>query len=192
VSDAGRIAAATLVIGGVVYLIFQASSANAAQPGPGALLYPAQNGPPGRLDPNQVLAIINQVNDSMGDPLDPLDVLTFCKIESNFDPAAYRYEASLNDASMGLMQLLSSTARQMGYSGDPSGLYDPTTNIQLGMAYLVWLQNYLAGQLGTYTHDQWVAAYNEGPGNAVKGYADLPYVQRFNLARAQIGAAVTS
>ncbi len=52
--------------------------------------------------------------------------------ESDWRPDAYRYEAGINDASYGLMQILYRTAYALGYRGDPSGLYDPQTNINLG------------------------------------------------------------
>jgi soluble lytic murein transglycosylase-like protein len=60
--------------------------------------------------------------------------------ESSGDPMAYREEPRLNDASYGLMQLLSSTARGLGYSGPVAGLYDPATNINLGTKYLAQLR----------------------------------------------------
>ena len=56
--------------------------------------------------------------------------------ESSFDPQAYRAEPRINDASYGLMQLLSSTARGLGYTGTTDGLYDVDTNIRLGTQLL--------------------------------------------------------
>jgi soluble lytic murein transglycosylase-like protein len=68
--------------------------------------------------------------------------------ESAFNPTAYRAEApraSLpptadfpmgGDASFGLMQLLSRTARGLGYAGPLDGLYDPETNVRLGAQLL--------------------------------------------------------
>lgn len=56
--------------------------------------------------------------------------------ESQFKPEAIRGEAHLGDASRGLMQLLYSTAQSLGYKGEPSGLFDPLTNIQLGTKLL--------------------------------------------------------
>lgn len=52
--------------------------------------------------------------------------------ESSFRESAYRAEPKLNDGSHGLMQLLYRTAKGLGYQGDPSGLYDPVVNINLG------------------------------------------------------------
>ena len=62
--------------------------------------------------------------------------------ESAFRPTAYRLEAAINDASIGLMQILYATARGVGYPGPVgeatklTGLYDPATNIMFGTAYL--------------------------------------------------------
>lgn len=41
----------------------------------------------------------------------------------------------------GLMQLLETTARGLGFTGDVSGLFDPATNIDLGTKYLRQLRN---------------------------------------------------
>jgi len=56
--------------------------------------------------------------------------------ESSWNPQAYRAEPRINDASYGLMQLLYRTARGLGYTGQPDGLYDPETNINLGARLL--------------------------------------------------------
>jgi soluble lytic murein transglycosylase-like protein len=61
------------------------------------------------------------------------------------------------------MQILYGTAKQMGYSGEPEGLFDPETNIRYATAYQVWLYN---------RYHDWNAvihSYNEGPGNYDKG-----------------------
>lgn len=84
--------------------------------------------------------------------------------ESRFNPAAYRFEPKLNDASRGLMQLLLSTARAIGYSGDvgddtahTGGLYDPATNIDLGVKLLAENLRRASGNLTIA-----VSAYNGG------------------------------
>lgn len=78
-------------------------------------------------------------------------VLAVMQQESGGDPYAYRAEPQISDASRGLMQLLSRTARALGYGGDfaPSdpvviqgrafaltGLWEPATNIGLGAKLL--------------------------------------------------------
>lgn len=60
--------------------------------------------------------------------------------ESNFNPDAYRAEPQINDASYGLMQILSRTARGLGFSGDPDDLFDPAINIELGSKLLAQLR----------------------------------------------------
>lgn len=62
--------------------------------------------------------------------------------ESAFVPSATRREAALSDQSIGLMQILYSTAKGEGYTGPVgdkatlTGLYDPATNIFYGASYL--------------------------------------------------------
>jgi len=56
--------------------------------------------------------------------------------ESAFVPTAKRGEPQIGDASYGLMQLLYSTAKGLGYAGTPEGLLDPATNIRFGTMLL--------------------------------------------------------
>lgn len=56
--------------------------------------------------------------------------------ESSFNPNAYRAEPRINDASYGLMQILETTARKIGFTGGRTELYDPETNIMLGTKLL--------------------------------------------------------
>lgn len=56
--------------------------------------------------------------------------------ESNFTARAIRGEPQLADASRGLMQLLYSTAKALGYTGTPDGLFDPSVNIAFGTKLL--------------------------------------------------------
>jgi soluble lytic murein transglycosylase-like protein len=51
--------------------------------------------------------------------------------ESDFNPNAYN-GSDPGGGAYGLMQVLYSTAVGLGYSGDPAGLFDPETNIDLG------------------------------------------------------------
>lgn len=73
--------------------------------------------------------------------------------ESSFNPAAYRAEPTINDASRGLMQVLEKTARALGLKGDvgndttkTGGLYEPTLNIQLGTKLLGQLRDRYPGE----------------------------------------------
>lgn len=62
--------------------------------------------------------------------------------ESGFRPTAYRSEPAIQDASIGLMQILYATAKGEGYTGPVgdaqrmTGLYEPATNIMFGTAFL--------------------------------------------------------
>jgi soluble lytic murein transglycosylase-like protein len=52
-------------------------------------------------------------------------------IESNYIPTKRGHAGEI-----GLMQVKLQTARGMGYRGSAKGLYNPSTNIRYGMAYL--------------------------------------------------------
>lgn len=77
--------------------------------------------------------------------------------ESAFVAGAKRPEPQINDASWGLMQLLYRTAQGLGYSGDPSGLLDPSTNIHFGTALLAQLLSRTNGDIAGAA-----SAYNGG------------------------------
>jgi soluble lytic murein transglycosylase-like protein len=121
----------------------------------------------------QYLDIIRAIKNRRGWNHIP-DGLTLATIEteSSFDANAYRYEAKINDASYGLMQILFKTAQWMGYKGDPEGLYDPETNIEWATAY----HNYLFKRYGDW--DAVIHSYNEGPGNYDKGIRVTTYYAR--------------
>lgn len=90
--------------------------------------------------------------------LHPAFVKAIIKAESSFNPLAYRAEPALQDASYGLMQILFTTAKGIGYQGHPEGLYDPDLNIQFGAKYLsLQLRRFGSEELAA-------AAYNAGPG----------------------------
>lgn len=80
------------------------------------------------------------------------------QVESSWNPNAYRAELRINDASYGLMQLLTQTARGLGWKGtDPKELYQPAVNIDLGAKLL--------GQLRRSYGDDFrrvYSAYNSG------------------------------
>jgi soluble lytic murein transglycosylase-like protein len=89
-------------------------------------------------------------------------VLAIIHAESRGIPSATRGEVKLNDASIGLMQLLGATAKTLGYKGIVgdkaalTGLYDPDTNILYGTKLLSGLYK----QLGSV--EDAVSAYNGG------------------------------
>jgi soluble lytic murein transglycosylase len=91
--------------------------------------------------------------------LDPFAVAGLIRQETEFNPSA----ASRAKA-YGLMQLVLPTGREMGRKQgisvtSPRSLFEPSTNIRLGTAYL-------KQQLGRWNDDwtQTLAAYNAGPG----------------------------
>jgi soluble lytic murein transglycosylase-like protein len=56
---------------------------------------------------------------------------TVVRIESRFQP-----HVTNRSGATGLMQIKPQTARGMGFSGSPSGLLEPETNLRFGMKYL--------------------------------------------------------
>lgn len=99
----------------------------------------------------------------------PKIIAAIIDTESSGNPSAVRQEPALKDYSVGLMQLLTSTAGfvkklfpQIEYTGDPKTLNNPKINIELGTAYLRY-------QLDRYTKTpvikpitDMIAAYNAG------------------------------
>lgn len=135
---------------------------------------------------NEARALIDAVNAREGHGLDPAVVLAVIEIESAFDPQASRWEPSLGEASLGLMQLLLSTAKDRGLTEGPMALFDPARNIQLGMRQLAWSWDYLVNRLGRApTDDEWIGSYNAGVGNVTAGYIPDDYVRKFQAARAR-------
>lgn len=76
--------------------------------------------------------------------------------ESGFDPTAVRGEPHVDDASIGLMQILIQTARSLGYGGTSQSLFTPGVNIFYGVKLLDQLYRRL---------NNWndaISAYNGG------------------------------
>jgi soluble lytic murein transglycosylase-like protein len=117
------------------------------------------------------LDIIRKVKKDFGLEEVP-DALTLATIdtESSFDPEAVKTEFPdddsgqiYNDASVGLMQTLYTTAQGLGYAGDIWGLQEPAESIRWGTKYQLQLYK----KYGDW--DAVIHAYNEGPGNYDKG-----------------------
>jgi len=126
-------------------------------------------------------------------------------IESSFNPRAYRAEPARSslpptsdfpnggDASYGLMQLLSRTARGLGFTGALLELYDPETNIDLGTQLLAQNLRMTGGSVA-----DTVSAYNGGfrPSlgygevGASGQYANQSYVDRVLAAMRAFGGEV--
>lgn len=136
----------------------------------------------------------------------------FFALESAFNPKAYLEEKyadpAKNDASYGLAQVLYRTARGMGYTGTPEGLFDPYTSAKYGARFIAGLYKKYKSLPDT------IAAYNMGrPRKAAETtariigiygkplpdwvYANQPYVDRVSayiayyqaLERRDAGAA---
>ncbi|GJP43115.1 hypothetical protein CLOM_g2611 [Closterium sp. NIES-68] len=99
-----------------------------------------------------------------------LVVCAVARVESAWQPMAYRYESGRGEASTGLMQVLQTTAewlaRDMGYRAytvdwASSMLYRPFVGMYYGMAYMTWLTTY---NRVTRNEEYVVRAYNGGPG----------------------------
>jgi len=112
--------------------------------------------------------------------VDPALIKAIIQAESNFNPRAFRHEPFVKhlggpDASYGLMQTLYTTAREMGYTGVPEGLFNPETSIEYGTRYL-------KRQLIRYTGDteKAISAYNAGSARRLSNgkWSNQPYVDR--------------
>ena len=87
------------------------------------------------------------------------------KVESNYNP-----RATNRSGAMGLMQIKTQTARGEGFSGGPSGLLNPETNIRFAMRYLATAYRMSGGDLcGT------VMRYQSGHGAHHMSAADHSY-----------------
>jgi hypothetical protein len=115
--------------------------------------------------------------------VDPPLVKAVVAAESSFQPKAYRAEPHIKDASYGLMQTLFATAKDMGYTGTPEGLYDPATSLEFGTRYLAKQLRRYNGQI-----PHAVAAYNSGTAYVRDGkFVNQAYVDRVLRFYAQFG-----
>lgn len=80
-------------------------------------------------DQNAFDDLISAASDAYGVPADWIKAVI--GTESGFNPNAHN-ASDPGGGAFGLMQVLYSTAVGLGYPGDPEGLYDPETNIDLG------------------------------------------------------------
>lgn len=106
-------------------------------------------------------------------------IFAFIKTESNFNPNAYRYESRLDDASIGLMQVLLKTARSV--SGNKNltqeQLFDPENNIPIGTQYIAKQSSRYNGNINDIA-----AAYNAGSvfHKQDGSYVNQDYVDKIN------------
>lgn len=104
---------------------------------------------------------------AVSEEVDPRLALALVRVESRFDSTAVGPAGAL-----GLTQLLPSTARGMSPRLERGALFDPETNLRLGLRYL-------RGLLDRYDGDRRLAltAYNRGPGTVarVRATGEAPY-----------------
>lgn len=100
-------------------------------------------------------------------------ILGIIERESSFRPRAVRFEAHLNDSSVGLMQLLTRTAHWLGHNGSLEDLYHPETNIYYGMKFLSWLRDRCVNDQICMIH-----SYNVGFAGFSRGRRNNVYFER--------------
>lgn len=139
--------------------------------------------------------------------IDPKLVMAFCKVESSWNTWATRYEplwkytTAVNNfadsaktsipteivhqsTSWGLMQVMGSVARELGFTESLPMLCNPEFGILFGIKQLSRLQKYeiSGGQ------NDWIASYNAGsPRKKSNGkYENQDYVDKLNKAYSEI------
>lgn len=122
---------------------------------------------PERLTDKQMIEIADLIDAVYGRALSSLYgrlfVPALIRIESSGKTQAGRYEGHLDESSLGLMQILPSTAADVHkrYSDYPLNLLDPESNVYHGYGYLLMLSNWA----GKPRSAEWVIrAYNGGMG----------------------------
>lgn len=127
-----------------------------------------------RVEGPELDALIIQVSRKHG--VDPALTKAIMETESSFDVNARRYEAHLDDSSLGLMQVLLKTARWILKKPNlsESELLRPDVNIEAGVSYLAY-------QMGRYPDiKDVIASYNAGSARK-KGdgtYVNQQYVDK--------------
>jgi soluble lytic murein transglycosylase-like protein len=104
--------------------------------------------------------------------IDPALVHAVIEAESNYRPAA-----KSRVGARGLMQVMPSTARELGVAR-ASQLFDPQQNIEAGVKYLKELLVRFNGDLPTA-----IAAYNAGPGAVTRHDGIPPYRETQDYVR---------
>lgn len=90
--------------------------------------------------------------------VDPQVIYATIMTESEGDEWAFRYEPHINDASLGMGQILINTARSLGFSGPAKDMYDPAVSIDLIGKY----HRRMLDDFGSLTPNQLATAYNAG------------------------------
>lgn len=182
-----------LIVGGIAALLAYFSTTREGVKAIGAVTGALSGyGVDGALSVDEVRAIAKNVVAVEFPSLDPKMLVAMAWIESSFRPTAFRLEAHIVDASVGLMQVLTSTAqwlwdignRSLGKRPEATDLLDPTIGMYYGAAYLAYLQHY-----GGSLRDErfMVQAYNVGPAKAATLTGPGPYFEKYLAARKRFG-----
>lgn len=138
-----------------------------------------------KLTADEVFQLADYMTSKMGLEVDQFNLVAIAFVESSFRPWATRYEPKINDSSVGLMQTLVGTARDLygkGYRafGEPSKdlLKNPVVSMYFGASYFDWLHKSYKGK----SLEWYVRAYNGGYGGAERDYT-LAYWNKFKAAR---------
>ena len=95
--------------------------------------------------------------------------------ESGFNSLAKRYEPKLDTSSYGLTQILYTTAKDMGFTGDEDSLFDDNVNLKFALKYL-------KKQYDKYNQNiqDTISAYNLGTAKKLSSgkYANQQYVNQ--------------
>lgn len=102
-------------------------------------------------------------------------------VESGNDPGSVGTAGEI-----GLMQVMPSTARMLGFSGSIDGLADPATNIHYGVTYLAQAWRLAQGDICTAT-----MKYRAGHGETRFSYLSVRYCVAVRARLAALGFAVT-
>jgi soluble lytic murein transglycosylase-like protein len=117
---------------------------------------------------NNLDAVIRSASGAYGVPEEY--IYAVIEIESSFNPFA-----TGGSGEIGLMQLMPSTARWLGFNGNLATLYLPSVNVKHGTQYLsYWLQR-------GYSVAEMAAAYNAGDARRVADgqFKNQRYVDKF-------------
>jgi hypothetical protein len=103
--------------------------------------------------------------EALGTGLAPAIAEAVMGAESSYDPAAIS-----NAGAIGLMQVLPSTARMLGFTGTDAQLAEPATNIHYGVTYLAQAWRLAGGDLCTAA-----MKYRAGHGESRFSYLSVSY-----------------
>ncbi len=126
-----------------------------------------------------IVAIIDREAKRTGMPAEVAEAVTHT--ESAFNPSVIG-----NDGEIGLMQVMPSTARMMGFSGSLSDLAVPEINIRYGVSYLAQAWRLAGGDLCTA-----VMKYRAGHGESRFSYLSVDYCLKVRKRLTARGFVVT-